>query len=157
MKQIKWNELLVSVGIAELVGILSAFFSGNSWSLYKELSLPPLAPPGIVFPIVWTILYALMGVSSYFIGRSKGDEEKEQQAQSVYIIQLFVNFLWSIVFFGFLSFGLSVLVILVLLVLVGLMIYRFYKVEPKAAYLNIPYFLWVLYATYLNIGVLVLN
>lgn len=157
MKQIKWNELLLSVGIAELVGILSAFFSGNSWGLYEELSLPPFAPPGIVFPIVWTVLYALMGVSSYLIGRRKGDEEKEQQAQSVYIIQLFVNFLWSIVFFGFMSSGLSVLVILVLLALVGLMVYRFYKVEQKAAYLNIPYFLWVLFATYLNIGVLLLN
>lgn len=156
MKQIKWSELLISIGIAELTGILSAVLSGNSRGFYEELVQAPLAPPGIVFPLVWTVLYALMGVSAYLIEQS-GDGVKKQGAQRVYAAQLFVNFLWSIVFFRFERIGLSVLLILLLIALVVLMIYRFYKIKPLAAYLNLPYLLWLLFAAYLNIGVFVLN
>lgn len=156
MKQIKWSELLISIGIAELTGILSAVLSGNSWDFYGRLIQPPLAPPGIVFPVVWTILYALMGISAYLIEQG-GDGAEKRRAQRVYAAQLFVNFLWSIVFFRFERIGLSVVLILLLIALVVLMIYRFYKIKPLAAYINLPYLLWLLFAAYLNIGVFVLN
>lgn len=156
MKQIKWKELLISIGIAELVGILSAVLSGNSWGVYGELVQPPLAPPGIVFPVVWTVLYALMGASAYLIEQAGGGAQ-QQKALRLYAAQLFVNFLWSIVFFRFQLLGASVLIILVLLLLVACMIRAFYKVDPLAAYLNIPYLLWVAFAAYLNIGVFLLN
>lgn len=157
MKPIKWSDLLISIGIAELVGVLSAVLSGNSWGFYKELSRPPFSPPGIVFPIVWVILYALMGISAYLIEQSKSPEVEKQKALRIYAAQLFLNFLWSIVFFRFELFGLSVIIILTLLFLVALMIYSFYKIEPPAAYLNIPYFLWLVFAAYLNIGIVILN
>ena len=156
MKQIKWSELLISIGIAELTGILSAVLSGNSWEFYERLVQPPLAPPGIVFPVVWTVLYALMGISAYLIEQS-GDGAEKRRAQRLYTAQLFVNFLWSIVFFRFERIGLSVILLFLLIALVVLMIYRFYKIKPFAAYMNLPYLLWLLFAAYLNIGVFVLN
>lgn len=157
MKPIKWSDLLISIGIAELVGILSAVLSGNSWGFYKELNRPPFSPPGIVFPIVWVILYALMGISAYLIERSPNQEAEKQKALRIYAAQLFLNFLWSIVFFRFQLPGVSLIIILALILLVALMISSFYKVEPLAAYLNIPYLIWLVFAAYLNIGIVALN
>ncbi|MDO5149525.1 MAG: TspO/MBR family protein [Oscillospiraceae bacterium] len=155
MKKNKITELLISIILAELVGSLSALFSGSSFSLFRELNKPPFSPPGWIFPVVWTVLYALMGFSAYIIYSS--DSKEKSRALVIYGAQLFVNFLWSIVFFRFELLKLSVAVILILLTLVTIMILKFRKISRTAAFLNIPYLIWIMYATWLNIGIAVLN
>ncbi|MBQ8582313.1 MAG: tryptophan-rich sensory protein [Ruminococcus sp.] len=157
MKGIKWTELLIFVIGTELVGALSALIAGDFSSFYSGLNQPPLAPPGIVFPIVWTILYALMGISAYLIYDSEDISGERSEALGIYAAQLFVNFMWSIVFFRFEKPEAAAVVIILLAVLVAAMILKFRKISPAAAYLNIPYLLWVIFAAYLNIGVVVLN
>ncbi len=157
MKKIKWTELLSFIIGTELVGALSSLLSGNYSSFYSELIKPPLAPPGILFPIVWAILYALMGISAYMIYTSDADSGEKRNALVLYALQLFVNFMWSIVFFRFEQIGAAAAVLILLVILVGAMIVQFKKIRPLAGYLNIPYLLWILFAAYLNIGFLILN
>lgn len=157
MKKIKWTELLIFIIGTELVGALSSLLSGNFSSFYGELVKPPLAPPGILFPIVWAILYGLMGISAYMIYVSDADISEKRKALALYVAQLFVNFMWSIVFFRFEQIGAAVAVLILLVILVTLMILTFKKTRPLAGYLNIPYLLWVIFAAYLNIGFLILN
>lgn len=157
MKKITWTELMIFVVGTELVGALSALFAGDFSSFYSGLNQPPLAPPGVVFPIVWTILYALMGISAYLIYDSEDISGERSEALGIYAAQLFVNFLWSIVFFRFEKTGAAAVVIILLAGLIWTMIVKFRKINPVAAYINIPYLLWVIFATYLNIGVVVLN
>ena len=157
MKKIKITDLLIFIVGTELVGVLSGILAGGSFSFYKEIVRPPFSPPGWIFPIVWIILYALMGISAYLIYTSKATVRQKNFALAVYAIQLVVNFLWSIVFFRLEMVGLSVIIILLLLLLIVVMIWVFYRIRPVAAYLNIPYLLWTAFASYLNIGVLILN
>lgn len=157
MKKAKITDLLIFIVGTELVGVLSGIIAGNSFSFYKGIVRPPFSPPGWIFPIVWIILYALMGISAYFIYTSKATVRQKNFALAVYAIQLVVNFLWSIVFFRLEMLGLSVIIILLLLLLIVVMICVFYRIRPVAAYLNIPYLLWTAFASYLNIGVLILN
>ena len=155
MKRINITELLIFIVSAELTGALSRLLSGNSFEFFETLTKPPFSPPGWIFPIVWFILYALMGFAAYLIYKS--DSKGRNSALVIYWAQLFLNFLWSIVFFRFNLTGLSVAVILALLVMVTFMIFKFGKINTKAAAINIPYLLWLLYASYLNIGILSLN
>ena len=155
MKKINITELLIFIVSAELTGALSRLLSGNSFEFFETLTKPPFSPPGWIFPIVWFILYALMGFAAYLIYKS--DSKGRNSALVIYWAQLFLNFLWSIVFFRFNLTGLSVAVILSLLVMVTFMIFKFGKINTKAAAINIPYLLWLLYASYLNIGILSLN
>lgn len=157
MKKTKWTELLIFIIGTELVGALSSLLSGNFSSFYDELVKPPLAPPGILFPIVWAILYALMGISAYMIYVSDAETGKKAKALTLYAVQLFVNFMWSIVFFRFKQIGAAAAVLILLVILVTMMVVIFKKIRPLAGYLNIPYLLWVIFAAYLNIGFLVLN
>lgn len=157
MKKIKWSDLIIFIVSAELVGALAGLLAGNSFSFYKGLEKPPLSPPGWIFPVTWAILYALMGISAYIIHVSDAESSKKRSAFVIYGAQLAVNFFWTMAFFRLRSLGLSVGVILFLLLLIAAMIIRFFSVKPAAAYLNIPYLLWTIFATYLNIGVLVLN
>ena len=155
MKKINITELLIFIVSAELTGALSRLLSGNSFEFFETLTKPPFSPPGWIFPIVWFILYALMGFAAYLIYKS--DSKGRNSALVIYWAQLFLNFLWSIVFFRFNLTGLSVAVILALLVMVTFMIFKFGKINTKAAAINIPYLLWLMYASYLNIGILLLN
>ena len=155
MKRINITELLIFIVSAELTGALSRLLSGNSFEFFEILTKPPFSPPGWIFPIVWFILYALMGFAAYLIYKS--DSKGRNSALVIYWAQLFLNFLWSIVFFRFNLTGLSAAVILALLVMVTFMIFKFGKINTKAAAINIPYLLWLLYASYLNIGILLLN
>lgn len=154
MKPFKWMELVISILAAELVGVLSQLFTGNTRAFYDTLIQPPLTPPAPVFPVVWTVLYALMGIAAYLVYRSNG---QNKDALLLYGAQLLVNFIWSIVFFRLEALWLSVAVILLLDVLLVLTIRAFHSVSKMAAYLMIPYLLWVLFATYLNIAIAVLN
>lgn len=143
------RSILLPVLGGAIVGIIT------SQSIdYNALKQPPLAPPSALFPIVWTILYILMGVS-YGILKSK--EQTDKDVDLIYYGQLIVNYLWSFIFFVFKWRFLAILWIILLAVLVVIMITRFYGKDKTAGLLQIPYLLWVLFATYLTIGVYVLN
>jgi len=155
MKKIKITELLIFIFATELIGVISGIIAGNSYGFYGEISKPPFSPPAWVFPLAWAILYALMGVSAYIVYYD--DEQNRRKNLILYGIQLFVNFMWSIVFFRFRLTGLSVFIILILIVLVIKMIMQFGKSNKIAGYINIPYLVWLIFALYLNIGVFLLN
>jgi tryptophan-rich sensory protein len=143
--------------ITEAVGALSAWLTRDGMELYKaQVVKPPLSPPAMVFPIVWVILYALMGIGMARVVLSARSEERTDAIQ-VYLLQLAVNFTWSIFFFRLQTYGGALIVLLILLALIIWMILRFRRVEKPAAYLQIPYVLWVCFAAYLNAGVWILN
>ncbi len=136
-----------------LLGGIVAFFIRNSID-YTNLIQPPLAPPKIAFPIAWTILYLLMGIS-YFLYRKKNDVNTIEIF--VYYLQLFVNALWSLIFFVWKFRFFSIIWILFLDILVLILISLFNRKNKASAYLLIPYLLWILFATYLTIGIYILN
>ena len=148
------SNFIIAILIPLAVGALSALFSRNM-ALYSQINTPPLAPPGILFPIVWTILYILMGISSYLIYES--DSEYKESALKIYALQLFFNFMWSIIFFRFDQYLFAFIWLLILIGLIVKMIYVFYQIRPLAAYLQIPYLLWCLFAAYLNLMIYLLN
>jgi len=153
--KINFKALIISILISLGVGGLSALITGGSMDMYNMLVKPPLSPPGIVFPIVWTILYILMGISAYIIYKSRDISKKE--ALKIYAIQLLINFIWPILFFKLEWLFPSFIWILILLGVIILMISKFYKIDKTAAYLQIPYLLWVIFATYLNFSFYILN
>ena len=118
---------------------------------------PPLSPPAFLFPIVWTILYILMGISAYLIIKSDANLEEKTKALKIYIYQLIVNFLWPIFFFNLKWYFFSFLWILLLWVLIIVMIREFSRISKTAGYLLVPYLLWVTFATYLTFAIWVLN
>ncbi len=152
MKKFNWTDLIIFVVATELVGAVSALIAGDFSSFYSQIVQPPLSPPVAVFPVVWAVLYALMGISAYIIYY-----HGKKSALRIYIIQLAVNFSWSIIFFRFRLLTLSAIIAVVLFLLVGIMISVFAKIKKIPALLNIPYLLWSAFASYLAIGVCVLN
>lgn len=155
MKNLDIKKLLFYIITTILIGVIPSIFVFKSMNVYNSLNRPPLSPPPIVFPIAWTILYMLMGISIYIIMQSK--RKLKKNARLIYYIQLITNALWSPIFFGFEEYFLAFLWILMLIVFVITMIFTFYKISKKAAYIQIPYLLWLLFASYLNFGVFVLN
>lgn len=157
MKQFSSNKSLfiMFLLIPLAVGSISALLSGNMSGSYASFAKPSFAPPGILFPIVWTILYLLMGISSYLVVQS--DHPDKCPALRIYFIQLFFNFVWSILFFGFSNYLLAFFWLLLLIPLIIIMIVHFYKIKPLAAYLQIPYLLWCIFAAVLNFSVYLLN
>lgn len=155
MKKFNKTELLIYIVSTELVGVLSAILSGGFKDFFNEYTKPPLLPPSWLFPTVWVILYAIMGFSAYLVHDTDSDIKKK--ALTIYWGQLVFNFLWSIVFFRFEALKLAVGVIVILLVLIIAMIMNFRKVNKLSANLNIPYMLWVIFATYLNIATVLVN
>lgn len=157
MKKFKLTDLLIFIVTAELVGALSALFSGDYSSFYTDIKPPPLLPPAWVFPVVWAVLYALMGISAYMIWQTDDRKTGRSAALKLYYIQLAVNFSWSILFFRFRLLGIAAAVAIILLLLVGVMILAFRNVKKTAARLNIPYFIWLIFASYLAAAVYILN
>lgn len=155
MKNLDIKKLLFYIITTILIGVIPSIFVFKSMNIYNSLNRPPLSPPSIVFPIAWTILYILMGISIYIIIQSK--RKLKKNARLIYYIQLATNALWTPIFFGFKEYFLAFLWILMLIVFVITMILTFYKISKKAAYIQIPYLLWLLFASYLNFGVFVLN
>ena len=156
MKKIDWFQLLTIILIAELVGVLGSLLSGNTGEIYTSLIKPPLSPSGWLFGVVWPVLYLLMGIAAYLIYQAPQTLER-QKATAFYWIQLFVNFLWPIVFFRFEWYWIAVIIIILLDILVSITARLFYKINKAAGYLMIPYLFWILFATCLNIGIAVLN
>ena len=152
-----WKTYLFWILFTEAVGFLSGWLTRESTRLYSEVIIqPPLSPPAILFPIVWVILFALMGIGAARIDLSPISPERTQSLR-IYILQLAVNFFWSIIFFNLQKYGFALLWLVFLWVLILWMIRSFRKVDRTAALLQIPYLLWVTFAAYLNFGVWVLN
>ena len=152
---IKWKPLLLSLLISLGVGGLSAFLTKDSMETYKTLKQPPLAPPGWVFPVVWTILFILMGIAAYLVW-IKNDPNRDTTLLW-YAAQLVFNFCWTLLFFNARWFGVSLLWLLVLWALILITTIKFYRTTPAAGWLMLPYLLWVTFAAYLNAGVWYLN
>ncbi len=147
-------DMIISILIPVAVGSISALISRIP-GRYAGIQQPPFSPPAIVFPIVWTVLYILMGISAYMISRS--EDARKSRALSVYALQLFFNFFWSILFFRFSWYLPAFFWLAAMSVLILIMIFRFFQIKPLAAYLQIPYLFWCLFAAYLNFGVYWLN
>ncbi len=150
------KKLLVALAIPLAVGGLSWLLSGGSGD-FRSLNQPPLSPPGWLFPIVWTILYLLMGYSSYRVYTSGKPQALTQRALKLYFAQLALNFLWSIVFFGFEWYLAAFFVLVALWILIFLTMRAFSAIDEIAGDLLIPYLLWVTFAGYLNISIYFLN
>ena len=148
------SALIISILIPLTVGTMSALFSGNM-SSYSILNKPAFSPPGFIFPVVWTILYILMGASSYIVYFS--NSSNKSKALLLYCIQLFFNFCWSIIFFGLDLFLFAFIWLIALIFIIIIMIREFYAVTPLAAYLQIPYLIWCIFAAYLNLFLFIMN
>lgn len=149
--------LLQSIVLPLLVGVVASLITGNGMSVFETLKKPAGAPPGWLFPIVWTVLYVLMGISFYLVITAGGGKRETEKAVLLYWYQLAVNFLWPTFFFNFQWYLFAFVWLVLLWVLVLLMILAFYKIDKTAAWLNIPYLVWLTYAGYLNLGIWWLN
>ena len=149
--------LFICIAIPLMVGILAGVLTRNSMEVFSLVDKPPLAPPAWLFPVVWTLLYTLMGVSSYLILTSDAEFDEIADALRIYVYQLVVNFLWPTFFFNFRWYLFSFIWLLLLWILVFVMIRRFYIISKPAALLNIPYLIWLTFAGYLNFGIWWLN
>lgn len=157
MKQVPWKTYALWILLSEAVGGLSGWLTRDGVKLYQAtVQQPPLSPPGFVFPIVWGILFALMGIGAarVYLARASGARSR---GLLLFFVQLAFNFCWSILFFNLQAFGFALLWLAVLWVLILWMILTFYRVDRAAAWLQVPYLLWVTFAAYLNLGVWSLN
>ena len=154
--KINWKRLLLCLAIPLAVGGLGALLAGGM-SDYGAMVKPPLSPPGWVFPVVWSILYLLMGYASYRVLESDAPKEDIRKALTLYGLQLAANFLWPLLFFGAGWFLLSFFWLIALWVLIFLTIRAFSRIDETAGNLLIPYILWVTFAAYLNFGIYLFN
>ncbi len=154
----KTKTYIVSIAIALAVGIISALLTMGNMDLYSEITKPALAPPSILFPIVWTALYTLMGISAAMIHSEKDAKPAQvNRALTVYGVNLLLNFFWSIIFFNMRAFLFSFIWLVALWAVILIMIIMFYRIKPIAGILQIPYLLWVTFAGYLNLAIYILN
>lgn len=152
-----WRVYAVWIVIAEAVGALSGLLSREGMRIYDQTVIqPPLSPPMWVFPVVWGILYALMGIGAAIIWQSP-ESDLRRKGLNLFVAQLVVNFFWSLIFFNLQAFGLAFIWLLLLWALVAWMIWTFYQVEPLAAWLQVPYLLWLTFAGYLTFAVWMIN
>ena len=150
----QWKNLVVCLLLPLAVGGLAAFLTRNSMDLFAMVKKPPLSPPGWLFPVVWTILYLLMGFASYLVLVA---EKPGRTAWKFYLAQLAFNFVWPILFFHLQMYLLSFVWLLLLWILILVTILWFTRSSKLAGYLLIPYLLWVTFAGYLNVGIYILN
>ena len=153
----KWKLLLTCVAIPLAVGGVSAWLTRGSMDTFAMLNKPPLSPPGWLFPVVWTILFILMGLASYLVLTSGKPRQVIGRALWLYGIQLAVNFFWSIFFFNLSLYLFAFVWLLLLWLLVLATTISFYRISQLAGYLMIPYLLWVTFAGYLNFSIYLLN
>jgi benzodiazapine receptor len=154
---IRWGTLAVCVIICQLAGIIGAFFTQQSVTTwFLTLRKPVFNPPAWVFGPMWTLLYLLMGIALYqVVTRARYRENK--CVYTIFSIQLILNSLWSFFFFGMRSPGLALIDIVLLDIAVGYTLIELYRVKPSAAFIMIPYQLWILFATVLNLAIYLLN
>ena len=155
--KIKWKTLLICIAIPLAVGILAGIITRSAMDDFSALDQPPLSPPSWLFPVVWSILYVLMGISLYLAVTSGAPQRKLTTAFGLFAAQLFFNFFWSIIFFNFGAYYFAFAWLIVLWVLIILCAISFYGIDKRAGYLWLPYILWVTFAGYLNLAIAILN
>ena len=157
MKKSKWKTYVLWVLFAEAVGALSGWLTREGTKIYNAVIVqPPLSPPSIIFPIVWGILFALMGIGAARVALAPASGARSRSLL-IFLVQLAFNFFWSIIFFNFQAFGFAFIWLMLLWLLILWMILSFRKVDRLAAWLQLPYLFWVTFAAYLNFGVWLLN
>lgn len=147
------TQLAISLGAAGL----SAWITQGAFEKYKTLARPPLAPPGVVFPFVWAVMYLLMGASAYLVRTADAYDPSRRNAFWLYYAQLLVNFLWPVFFFRLEWRLFALFWLLALVVLLTMTLYAFRRVRPAAGWLLMPYMLWSYFALYLNLAIVLLN
>lgn len=152
-----WRSLLAAVALPLAVGTLSSILVGDAVLEYAGMNKPPLSPPGWIFPAVWTLLYALMGFASWLVYISEASQPRKKRALILYALQLAVNFIWPLIFFKAMWYLVAFFWLLLLWLLVIACTVRFYCIRRSAAWLLLPYILWLSFAAYLNLGVYLLN
>ncbi len=150
----QWKTLIFCIAVPLAVGVLSALLTRNGMQTFDSINKPKLAPPGWLFPVVWTILYVLMGIASYLVITPR---QPNGSALTAYGLQLIFNFFWSIFFFNLSLYLFAFIWLVVLWILILITIIRFYQISEPAGYLMIPYLLWVSFAGYLNFSIYLLN
>jgi tryptophan-rich sensory protein len=154
----RYKSFFLSVIISLGVGILSTLLTMKNMNIAESVLQPPLAPPAFLFSIVWTVLYVLMGISAALVfEKRKQMPVSVRQGLTYYAMSLVVNFTWNIIFFNFRAFLIASLWIVLLLFLIIKTVLHYFKVDKPAAYLQLPYIVWVAFATYLTFGILYLN
>ncbi|MFI3252166.1 MAG: TspO/MBR family protein [bacterium] len=148
------RKIIIAFSVVIIVWLLSGILTMNSMDVYEQLNKPYLNPPGYIFAIVWPILYLLMGLSFYLILISDLDNK---ESINIFILQLLFNFFWPILFFLFDFYLFSSAWLLVLIILIGYTMYQFYKINKVSSLLLIPYFIWCIFALYLNFSIYLLN
>lgn len=157
MKTTHILKLLVSLALPLGLGAIAGLFTAQSVSeWYATLNQPSFNPPNWIFGPVWTILYLLMGISVFLVWKQEASKERNR-ALLIFLIQLLLNFAWSFLFFYFNRIGLALVEIILLWISIAVMLKLFHRIKPVAAYLNIPYLLWVSFATVLNAAYYFLN
>ncbi len=151
---INWKKLIISILIPSVLGFIGSLV-GNVQNGFQGIVKPSFTPPEIVFPIAWIILYILMGISTYLILESKG--QNKEKALILYGVQLILNASWTYFFFNLNWFLFSFILVIIILILVIYMIKEFHKINPLAAYLQLPYVLWLIFAAILSYNVYLLN
>ena len=151
------KRLIICLAIPLVVGGAAGLLTMNSMEAFEALNQPPLSPPGWLFPVVWTVLYVLMGIASYLVSVSDAPQEEKARALWTYGIQLAFNFLWPIAFFNLKWYLFAFLWLVILWILILITVLRFGRIRKPAGYLLVPYLLWVAFAGYLNLGIYLLN
>ena len=151
------KRLIICLAIPLVVGGAAGLLTMNSMEAFEALNQPPLSPPGWLFPVVWTVLYVLMGIASYLVSVSDAPHEEKARALWTYGIQLAFNFLWPIAFFNLKWYLFAFLWLVILWILILITALRFGRIRKPAGYLLVPYLLWVAFAGYLNLGIYLLN
>lgn len=153
----KLRQLIICIAIPLAVGGLSAYLTMGAMETFESLKQPPLSPPGWLFPVVWTALFALMGIASYLVVRSPAPERTVKRALIFYGIQLGLNFFWTILFFNLGLYLVSFFWLILLWCFIPLTTLQFAAIRRLAGYLMIPYLIWVAFAGYLNLAIFWLN
>lgn len=149
--KIQWKALVVSLAVSLGTGLLSVLLTPNIQEDYAQLYRPPLAPPGWVFPVVWTILFVLMGIAAYLVYTSGNGQSTS--ALKLYLVQLLFNLGWSVLFFRWDAYLPAFLWLLILWYLVYRLIQQFGEINSLAGKLMIPYLIWLTFAGYLNLAI----
>ena len=156
-KKVRLKELVIALAIPLAAGGLSAFITKDAMKSFQTLRQPPLSPPAWLFPVVWTLLYLLMGLASYLVLTSGASEPRREKALTAYALQLAANFCWSVIFFSLRLYLTAFIWLLVLWVFILISTVMFFYIRKSAGRLLIPYLAWVTFAGYLNLGVYLLN
>ena len=150
MKKVDLKRLIVSFSIVAILVLLSMIFTKNTMDFYKEINRPELAPPAILFPVVWTILYSIIAITLYYFRDNK-------EIKTSIIINLVINVIWPILFFRFKLLFFSAIWLILIIISLILALKKISKVDKRFLYLNLPYLFWLIFAFYLNFMIFILN